>query len=223
MKIPDGGQDRSEKHEQARGLTVVEINALGAPEAPGADHEEGAQKDVGHPDHGAPPGLHGIAQAQMHHRSQATGSAGDGHADKILAARAAGILGLRIELNVEARQAAGAGGEKRECDDRAELQPACRAGPRRACGAGQKKPHIQARIPGATPKVTTSASESSSLPKSLVVWVRRAMAPSMPSKKYGKADGDGRMIEINGGRAQGIGAGRANQSLGVGSAERRLR
>src|SRR6266566_7670337 len=39
------------------------------------------------------------------------------------------------------------------------------------------KPQLHANIAGATPKVMTSASESSSLPKSLLVLVIRAMRP----------------------------------------------
>ena len=102
----------AQEHEQARGLAVAEINALGAPEAPGADHEEGAQEDVGDPDDAAPPGGDGIAQAEVDDGGQASGAAGDGHADEIFPAGASRILGLGIELDVEARQAAGAGGEE---------------------------------------------------------------------------------------------------------------
>ena len=41
-----------------------------------------------------------------------------------------------------------------------------------------RKPQLKARMLGATPNVITSASESSSLPKSLVVFVMRAIRPS---------------------------------------------
>src|SRR6185312_496550 len=50
----------------------------------------------------------------------------------------------------------------------------------------RRKPHIQASRAGATPKVMTSASESSSRPKSLLVWVMRAMRPSSPSNRTAK-------------------------------------
>ena len=46
--------------------------------------------------------------------------------------------------------------------------------------------HLYASRPGATPKLITSASESSSTPKSLWVLVRRATRPSNPSKKMAK-------------------------------------
>src|SRR5581483_11333095 len=44
-----------------------------------------------------------------------------------------------------------------------------------------RKPHIQPSSAGATPNVITSASESSSRPKSLAVPVIRAIRPSKPS------------------------------------------
>src|SRR5947207_4193691 len=50
----------------------------------------------------------------------------------------------------------------------------------RSCG-NCRNPHIQASMAGATPKVITSASESNSRPKSLLVCVMRAMRPSRPS------------------------------------------
>ena len=50
----------------------------------------------------------------------------------------------------------------------------------------ERNPQAKARILGATPKVMTSASESSSRPKSLSVLVRRAMRPSSASKGIAK-------------------------------------
>ena len=50
-------------------------------------------------------------------------------------------------------------------------------------GGSMRKPQNQASTAGAMPKVTTSASESSSLPNSLLVLVMRAMRPSSPSRK----------------------------------------
>ncbi len=44
-----------------------------------------------------------------------------------------------------------------------------------------RNPQMYASKLGATPNVITSASESSSLPKSLVVFVIRAIRPSTPS------------------------------------------
>ena len=58
------------------------------------------------------------------------------------------------------------------------------------------KPQVKASRLGATPKVITSASESSSLPKSLVVLVMRAMRPSMRVKGDGEADGQGGIVEM---------------------------
>ena len=49
-----------------------------------------------------------------------------------------------------------------------------------------RNPHIHASNAGATPKVMTSASESNSLPKSLLVPVIRAMRPSRPSNSTAK-------------------------------------
>jgi len=45
------------------------------------------------------------------------------------------------------------------------------------------KPQMNARMPGAMPKDTTSASESSCRPKGLAVFVRRAMLPSSESSR----------------------------------------
>jgi len=47
-------------------------------------------------------------------------------------------------------------------------------------------PHANARIEGATPNEMTSASESNSIPKSLVAPVRRAMRPSSMSSTIAK-------------------------------------
>ena len=205
MEIPDGGEDGAQEHEEARGLTVAEINALGTPEAPGADHEEGAQEDVGDPDDAAPPGGDGIAQAQVDDGGQASGAAGDGHADEILAAGASGILGLRIELNVEARQAAGSGGEKGKGDDGAELnQLVAQVGiererqaeespePGENAGSDAEGDHVGQRI---------------ELLAEVAGGVGEARDGSVHAvKENRKADGEGRMIEVDGRGAQRIDA-----------------
>src|SRR6266568_5873639 len=121
MKIPDCGENWGEEYEQTRCLPIVEINTLGAPEAPGAHHQKSAQEDVNHPDDGTPPGLHRIAKTQVDDRRKATGSAWDRHADEILSIRTSGIFRLRIELDIETREAAGSRGQEREGDDCAEL------------------------------------------------------------------------------------------------------
>ena len=51
----------------------------------------------------------------------------------------------------------------------------------RPAGSTNCTPHTKARIAGAMPKLITSASESISRPKSLMVCVMRAMRPSNPS------------------------------------------
>jgi hypothetical protein len=57
----------------------------------------------------------------MHECSEASGSGWDWHPDKILAVWVPGILRLRIELDVKARQTACACGEKGKGDDGAAL------------------------------------------------------------------------------------------------------
>ena len=56
----------------------------------------------------------------------------------------------------------------------------CRS-PMFVMSGSMRNPHVYARMLGATPNVITSASESSSLPKSLAVFVIRAMRPSIES------------------------------------------
>ena len=63
-------------------------------------------------------------------------------------------------------------------------------------GSTNCTPQAKASTAGAMPKLMTSASESISRPKSLVVLVMRAMRPSRPSRKTASADGLGRELEM---------------------------
>ena len=86
-----------------------------------------------------------------------------------------------VDADVEAGQAAGSAEEEKEADEGADTARRCSAVGMMAQGK-ERNPQAKARMLGATPKVMTSARESSSLPKSLAVLVMRAMRPSRASK-----------------------------------------
>src|ERR1700733_11696091 len=91
------------------------IDLLATPEAPGADHQEADKADQHHPDAGHPC-VKGVAFKAVDDSGNDSSRCGDGHADKILAARAAGILGRGIVADVEARETAGSTEEKEKAD-----------------------------------------------------------------------------------------------------------
>ena len=79
-------------------MPIEEIDLLAAPEAPGAHHQETDQRDQRHPHNGQPPVEDRIAVEEMHDGGKHARRRRNRHADKILSARTARILGTGLWL-----------------------------------------------------------------------------------------------------------------------------
>ena len=137
-------------------------------------------------------------------------AAGDGEADEVLAVGAAGILGHGIHLHVETGQAAGAAEQEEEGDEVAGVEDLA-AEFLADGGVDQRRPR-QGEHGGGEPKLMTSASESISRPKSLVVLVMRAMRPSSPSSSTAAPMAWAATVKCSG--APGVTAGSQQRALG---------
>ena len=114
-----------------------EINLLGRPEAPGADHEIAAKPDQDQPRNGDPPLFDGIAVEEMDCGGEQAGGCGNGHADKVLAIGPAGVARLCVVADVEERQPRSSAEKKEKTDE----------------GSGLQQMHVQLRIHGVGQKV----------------------------------------------------------------------
>ena len=103
-------------------MPAGEVDLLARPEAPGADHQEAGQSDQDQPEDGDPPRLDRIGVEEVDGGGQQAGRGGNGHADKVLAIRAAGVARLGIVADVEARQPRDSADEKQKADESAGLE-----------------------------------------------------------------------------------------------------
>ena len=105
-------------------MPAGKVDLLAAPEAPGADHEKAGHANDSHPRKRQPHVEDRVTLDQVDHGGKQASSRRDGHADKILAIGAAGILGQGIVRDVEASQPAGATDEEQKTEEATALDEA---------------------------------------------------------------------------------------------------